>query len=179
MIYIFDTSRTVGNHYQLSDCSVLAGYYLLVSNELLFSNGILFWDGHARVRKCRAEEQVACHSVSLHKGALEMPKVPQKARETGNNCPKPEKTKRHALFAPPKGPRWRGVSCGAINPLGGVRPAVEAGPRRGIGLEMGMGEVRWFWLDDLVGIYAELEGIYGDLVGIYCDLYIRYIPHCG
>lgn len=28
----------------------------------------------------------------------------------------------HKTFQPPKGNKCRGVSCGAINPLGGVKP---------------------------------------------------------
>ena len=91
----------MGNHYQLSFCSVLAAHYLLVSNGPPFSNGTVFRDENARLRKCPAEEQVECHSVSFTQGGIGDAWSPSKikgARETGNNCRKPEKTKRHALF---------------------------------------------------------------------------------
>ena len=80
---------------------MLAAHYLLVSNGPPFSNGTVFRDENARLRKCLAEEQVECHSVSFTQWGIGDAWSPSKikgARETGNNCRKPEKTKRHALF---------------------------------------------------------------------------------
>ena len=79
---------------------------------------------------------------------------------------------------PPKGPRCRGVSCGAIKPLGGVRPAVEGGPRRGMALEGDLGG-EYFW--DLMAIlelmiFVEIFvwdfclGSYGDFIGIFIGI---------
>ena len=64
---------------------------------------------------------------------------------------------------PPKGPRCRGVSCGAIKPLGGVRPAVEGGPRRGMALEGG----EYFWdLMAILELMIFVEIFVWDLMGI-------------
>lgn len=37
-------------------------------------------------------------------------------------CMDVKESSSHKTFQPPKGNKCRGVSCGAINPLGGVKP---------------------------------------------------------
>ena len=68
---------------------MLAAHYLLVSNGPPFSNGTVFRDENARLRKCPAEEQAECHSVSFTQGGIGDAWSPSKikgVRETGNNC---------------------------------------------------------------------------------------------
>lgn len=85
-----------------------------------------------------------------------------------NDCPHDTSIPQH--LSPPKGPRCRGVSCGAIKPLGGVRPAAEGGPRRGMGLEIAgdprkLGDFGWGFYGDLIGVNKMLMGFNDDSMG--------------